>query len=210
MNARSVRACPGEFYLKLGKFSEAETVARALLDENPDNEDYYRQLAASLQIGAGAGPCRKPFLEGWEELTRRCWRGAPSPSQATRPSCSSCTPTWRPCTQRRTCPAACRSTLWTVCPAPAFPGRPARTHAHTPISTDRTGDDFRQRVDVYLRSWLSKGAPSLFTNLRNLYRTPSKVQAIEVLLEDYLTNLRAKPSRFSSAGTASSDVWVTG
>ena len=60
------------------------------------------------------------------------------------------------------------------------------------------GDAFSQRVDAYLRSWLSKGAPSLFTTMRPLYQSPAKAQAIQALLEGYLTNLRAKPSRFTA------------
>jgi len=63
------------------------------------------------------------------------------------------------------------------------------------------GDAFRAHADKYLRSWLSKGAPSLFTMVRKLYANPAKGAVLQALLDGYLVSLRGKPSRFASDGT---------
>ena len=48
-----------------------------------------------------------------------------------------------------------------------------------------TGDEFRELVEPYLFSGLSKGIPSLFVDLKDLYRDQDKQQVIEELVEGY-------------------------
>jgi len=45
-------------------------------------------------------------------------------------------------------------------------------------------------VDEFLRRSLRKGIPSLFTNLKGLYRDPVKVKQLETLVLSYLASLR--------------------
>lgn len=40
-----------------------------------------------------------------------------------------------------------------------------------------SGQRFRCRFDAYVRSWLRKGIPSLFNDVRSLYSSPEKVIA---------------------------------
>lgn len=62
-----------------------------------------------------------------------------------------------------------------------------------------TSENFRLRVDNYLRHALHKGAPPLFVDLRSLYSDIDKVAIIENLLLSYVTNLKAF-ERFSEIG----------
>jgi hypothetical protein len=47
------------------------------------------------------------------------------------------------------------------------------------------GDEFRELAEPYLFSGLSKGIPSLFVDLKDLYRDQGKRQVIEELVEGY-------------------------
>ncbi|KAL9130976.1 MAG: hypothetical protein Q9217_000965 [Psora testacea] len=47
------------------------------------------------------------------------------------------------------------------------------------------GDDFRDAADRYLQRMLQKGIPSVFANLKALYRTPTKRDIIQDLVEGY-------------------------
>ena len=64
-----------------------------------------------------------------------------------------------------------------------------------------TGDNFRLRVDYYLRHALHKGVPPLFVDLRSMYSDNDKVAIIENLLLSYVTNLKLF-ERFSETGNA--------
>ncbi|KAI0075976.1 N-terminal acetyltransferase A, auxiliary subunit [Panus rudis PR-1116 ss-1] len=46
-----------------------------------------------------------------------------------------------------------------------------------------TGDEFKQRAERYLFSALEKGIPSLFTDIKSLYKDPVKQQTIESIVE---------------------------
>eukprot|EP00899_Mesostigma_viride_P025222 jgi/Mesvir1/5885/Mv00657-RA.1 len=76
------------------------------------------------------------------------------------------------------------------------------------------GDEFGTALDVYVRPFLRKGVPSLFSDLRSLYRDPAKVELIEKLFLSYVPSLD-KDNRFpggDAAGGAaeppSTIVWV--
>jgi len=79
-----------------------------------------------------------------------------------------------------------------------------------PVARAAAGDAFRAHADKYLRSWLSKGAPSLFTMVRKLYADPAKGAVLHSLLDGYLANLRGKPSRFASNGATPAPCVVPG
>jgi len=57
------------------------------------------------------------------------------------------------------------------------------------------GEEFMSYLRPYLVSALEKGAPSLFTDLKPLYKQPEKTAAIQSLVEGIAVNLR-KYSRF--------------
>ena len=39
-----------DLLIKLGRYADAEALARELLDDNPDNQSYYGRLAETMQI----------------------------------------------------------------------------------------------------------------------------------------------------------------
>ncbi|KAI8800034.1 NMDA receptor-regulated protein 1-domain-containing protein [Cladochytrium replicatum] len=58
-----------------------------------------------------------------------------------------------------------------------------------------SGDDFKSKVDVVLRSNLRKGVPSLFVSLKDIYRaSPEKAQIIEDLVLSYLESMEERNS----------------
>lgn len=77
----------------------------------------------------------------------------------------------------------------------------------------KSGDDFRLAVDRYMRRYLLRGIPSLFADLKPLYKDPAKVQIIEALIESYSASLRTSGSFPTAAGEESTGntealVWV--
>lgn len=55
-----------------------------------------------------------------------------------------------------------------------------------------TGDDFEQRIRAYLQAGLEKGIPSLFVDLKGLYKDQNKLRVIEGILEDMKAKLEAE------------------
>lgn len=49
------------------------------------------------------------------------------------------------------------------------------------------GEDFKQAADAYLQRMLKKGIPSLFVNIKLLYSNPAKRDAIQALVEGYVS-----------------------
>ncbi|KAJ9125287.1 hypothetical protein QFC22_000243 [Naganishia vaughanmartiniae] len=54
------------------------------------------------------------------------------------------------------------------------------------------GDDFNQRVRVYLQAGLEKGIPSLFVDLKGLYKDKAKLKVVESILEDLKQKLEVE------------------
>lgn len=54
-----------------------------------------------------------------------------------------------------------------------------------------TGDAFRQAAKSYLVSMLSKGVPSVFANLKHLYKDESKKETLPALVEEYIQELKS-------------------
>lgn len=52
------------------------------------------------------------------------------------------------------------------------------------------GDLFKQRLDEFLRRGLRKGVPSLFINLKTLYKDEEKISVIADLIKSYYKNLK--------------------
>ena len=52
------------------------------------------------------------------------------------------------------------------------------------------GDQFKMYVWLYIKNALEKGAPPLFTDLRPLYKNPSKVSIIQQLFESTIVQLK--------------------
>ncbi|KAI0659393.1 NMDA receptor-regulated protein 1a [Cubamyces menziesii] len=59
--------------------------------------------------------------------------------------------------------------------------------------TVATGDKFKELFEPYLRSRLAKGIPSVFTDLKALYRDPSKRETIESVAHALLDSLTHAP-----------------
>lgn len=49
------------------------------------------------------------------------------------------------------------------------------------------GEDFKQAADAYLQRMLKKGVPSLFANIKILYTNPAKRDAVQALVEGYVS-----------------------
>ncbi|CAG8471960.1 12678_t:CDS:10, partial [Acaulospora colombiana] len=64
-----------------------------------------------------------------------------------------------------------------------------------------TGEGFRVAVDNYMRAALRKGIPSLFVNVKKLYKDPQKEIIIERLVEEYLQNLKNHGTFAQNEGT---------
>ncbi|KAL0482914.1 N-alpha-acetyltransferase 16, NatA auxiliary subunit [Acrasis kona] len=52
-----------------------------------------------------------------------------------------------------------------------------------------TGQEFKNRLDKFVRTYLSKTIPSLFSAIRSLYSDPSKVEMIQELFSSYESSL---------------------
>jgi hypothetical protein len=66
------------------------------------------------------------------------------------------------------------------------------------------GDEFKSLVEPYLWSGLQRGIPSLFVDIKTLYKNDEKRQAVEEILEGFLAKLKPEdthkepqPSKFS-------------
>mmetsp|Transcript_28646 Transcript_28646/g.46406 ORF Transcript_28646/g.46406 Transcript_28646/m.46406 type:complete len:923 (-) Transcript_28646:67-2835(-) len=57
-----------------------------------------------------------------------------------------------------------------------------------------SGEDFAGILDAFVRPFLVKGVPSLFSDLKSLYKNPAKVQAIEALFLSYVDSLQKSSS----------------
>ncbi|GHJ85614.1 hypothetical protein NliqN6_2016 [Naganishia liquefaciens] len=60
------------------------------------------------------------------------------------------------------------------------------------------GDDFQQRIRAYLKAGLEKGIPSLFVDLKGLYKDQTKLQTIEDILEEMKKKLEAEQASTQS------------
>jgi tetratricopeptide (TPR) repeat protein len=54
----------------------------------------------------------------------------------------------------------------------------------------QTGDEFVAAADGYVRRFISRGIPSLFSDLKPLYADPAKAAALQSLFEGYAAHLR--------------------
>mmetsp|Transcript_3402 Transcript_3402/g.7962 ORF Transcript_3402/g.7962 Transcript_3402/m.7962 type:complete len:877 (-) Transcript_3402:254-2884(-) len=75
-----------------------------------------------------------------------------------------------------------------------------------------SGEEFRKRVDEYMRPKFRKGVPSLFRDLKALYGDKEKVKIVEELVKTYYSNLK-EHGRFMESDEKDSEtpnvfVWV--
>jgi peptide alpha-N-acetyltransferase len=54
----------------------------------------------------------------------------------------------------------------------------------------QAGDEFVAAADTYVRRFIDRGIPSLFSDLKPLYADPAKAQALQTLFERYAAALR--------------------
>ncbi|KAJ5168247.1 N-terminal acetyltransferase A complex subunit n.t1.c1 [Penicillium canariense] len=62
------------------------------------------------------------------------------------------------------------------------------------------GDDFKQAADAYLQRMLKKGVPSLFANIKLLYSNPTKRDAVQTLVEGYVSGKSGSQQNGSAEG----------
>jgi hypothetical protein len=60
------------------------------------------------------------------------------------------------------------------------------------------GDEFAQRIRAYLKAGLEKGIPSLFVDLKGLYKDQEKLRVIESILEEMKQKLEAEHASVES------------
>ncbi|KAJ9127946.1 hypothetical protein QFC24_000231 [Naganishia onofrii] len=61
------------------------------------------------------------------------------------------------------------------------------------------GEEFKQRVQAYLQAGLEKGIPSLFVDLKGLYKDQAKLEVVETILEDLKRKLEAESTAASDS-----------
>lgn len=73
----------------------------------------------------------------------------------------------------------------------------------------QTGDEFIAAADAYVRRFISRGIPSLFSDLKPLYVDTAKAQALQTLFEGYAAHLRQHgsmpPLKQAASSSSSSD-----
>lgn len=70
------------------------------------------------------------------------------------------------------------------------------------------GDAFKAAVSLYVRPFLKKGVPSLFTDLRPLYSHPEKVEILEEVFLEVLSSLQASKTFPSSSDSESPSTYL--
>lgn len=74
------------------------------------------------------------------------------------------------------------------------------SHTSSLISLDIIPDgnhpEFLPRLEKFVRAFVRKGIPSLFSSVKMLYKNPSKVKAIENLFTSYLSSLESSSGQF--------------
>ncbi|CAL1708693.1 unnamed protein product [Somion occarium] len=73
-----------------------------------------------------------------------------------------------------------------------------------------TGDEFKQLAEAYLISALEKGIPSLFTDIKALYKEPSKQESIQGIVESHRERLSSPspPSPSSESEPPTTYLWT--
>ncbi|KAJ5133644.1 N-terminal acetyltransferase A complex subunit n.t1.c1 [Penicillium atrosanguineum] len=70
------------------------------------------------------------------------------------------------------------------------------------------GNDFKQAADVYLQRMLKKGVPSLFANIKMLYANPAKRDAVQALVEGYVSGQSASEANGSAETNGSNNEFL--
>lgn len=63
------------------------------------------------------------------------------------------------------------------------------------------GEEFKAAADAYLRRMLSRGVPSLFANIKNLYIDSAKLATVQELVEEYVKNPEASANGSADKAT---------
>lgn len=85
-------------------------------------------------------------------------------------------------------------------------GTPAQPHGTRPA--DRSaGDEFKELAEPYLAAGLRKNIPSLFADIKSLYRDPAKLATIAALAEAHLAAL-APPAPGADAEPPTTYLWT--
>lgn len=70
------------------------------------------------------------------------------------------------------------------------------------------GDEFKQAVDLYLQRMLKKGVPSLFANIKILYANPGKRDAVQALVEGYVSGKTGSQSNGSAEANGNNNEFL--
>lgn len=183
----SVRESKVRLHVLRGEYDNAGTILRELVDSNPDNEPYQRALCACLLHAEFPAIISHQVEDGTATETRSCGPRLPA-SRRSGIIPVKFSPTSQEHVERFV--ASCDDTM------SKYPF--SRTANLLALDTIESGDgeEFMRRVDEYVRPFLRKGIPSLFSNVKSLYTNRSKADAIGWLFEKFLSSLDSSEDQF--------------
>lgn len=171
----SMRETRARLLAALGKYRDAEVELRALLVVNVENHAYYRGLISCVILAANGGKSNsavngvaiagRDVSETKVAMVQRRIVGpvvAASTDEEVRMALSVCNDLALDNLRSRTAPRIALDVL------------PSGLHP-----------EFLPRCDTYVRSFLRRGVPSLFSDIKPLYANASKGAALGVLFEGY-------------------------
>ncbi|WIA39458.1 hypothetical protein OEZ86_005557 [Tetradesmus obliquus] len=176
--------------LQLGRPEAAEALFRKLLVLNPDDYRVHEGLQLCLGI--------QPPSEGqtWQQQQQQAAAAAGSSSEAARSSSSSSV--WSPHSgkKRRLLQAYSEEQRGKLVALYGALGQQyPKSMACQRIPLDfLVGSDFAAAADSYVRRYLLRGIPSLFSDLKPLYADSAKAAALQQLFEGYAAALRSSGS----------------
>ncbi|KAL8414295.1 hypothetical protein RB594_005503 [Gaeumannomyces avenae] len=158
----AVMEARANYLTKLGRKDDAIKAWRALLDRNPDHEDYYLRLMDATGIDDADVAAKKAIFDEYAQKAPRCDAARRLPLNILTGKAN------RPPFHHRSSESA-NANL-------------GRTRSRS------TGDEFKAHAREYLTSMLNKGVPSTFANLKHLYSDSFKKTALPQLVEEYLAS----------------------
>lgn len=203
-------------YLELGRLEEAAALYRKLLDRNPDNYDLHMGLQASLGVAAAQQHLQEERARQAAAAAAHNTASSSSSSGGAADAASNSQQQQRPAGQFWHGSKGRRRLLQEYSEAERaqlqqlygeLQGKYPRSSACKRIPLDfLTGDAFLTAAHQYVHHYLVKGIPSLFSDLKPLYRDAAKAAALGQLFEQLRDSCQAKghlpqpPASSSSSG----------
>ncbi len=176
----SLRETRARLFSYLGRHEECATQLRALVAVNPDNVAYHRGLqntaVLAVRVASGAGEDEAPAATSVPSMAD--FRKRMSVDVQLRDK-------------------ADVSAALKACDQLSAQYPRSRTSSRIALDIIPSADhpQFLPRFDAYVRPFLRRGVPSLFSDIKPMYSDASKVRAIGILFEKYLENLKGNDAR---------------